>query len=167
MNEPTYSLTELGRLCGRSKSTLLAMIASGELEAAPCSTGRRSWTIRHSDAVDAGLRFRGGHSIDAAFRNHLQEQIDPLVKRLDRRDPKIDQQLGEILSRLERMAMPPAEKARGSVWRSLGHAVQVLLRLAGGRGRNRPRDRPLIRMARRTLRSRTSAESLAKLKRSC
>ena len=129
MDEPTYSLSELGRLCGRSKSTLLAMIAGSDLEATRSPTGRRSWTIRHSDAVDAGLRFSGDNSIDTAFRNHFQEQIDPLVERLDRRDQKIDEQLGEILRRLERLAMPPAEKPTGSVWQSFCQAVLILIRL--------------------------------------
>jgi len=126
MTEETYSLSELSRLCGRSKSTLQAMIAEGELKAKKGVDGRGAWSIRHADAIDVGLVFRIDHSIDAALRTQLHEQFGPLIARLDLREQEIDRRLEQIQFQLKRISAPPPSRTNSKIRRVL-HALRRLV----------------------------------------
>ena len=96
MDDVTYSLSELSRRSGRSKTTLTQMLHDGTLNGVASTSGRREWRITRTSAQAAGLTLQADRSIDAAVRTCLTEELDPIAQLIAERLDVLDQRLDRI-----------------------------------------------------------------------
>lgn len=96
MDDRQFSLSQLSRACGRSKSTLIEMLRAGELVGERSAAGRQAWLIRESDALAAGLAVRGSSTIDDAFRACIHDEVAPVLEAIERHASELHRRIDEL-----------------------------------------------------------------------
>lgn len=102
IDEPTYGLNELARAARVSKSTLLDLLETGQLDGERSPSGRREWRISHSAATQAGLHISTPPTVDSAIRACVASELDRIDDRNERRYAAVIERLDRIDSQLER-----------------------------------------------------------------